>query len=367
MQGRGVADRTPVDEVGHNELDRLRSCLADMPLILAVADRAARYVWSYNPHPDVDLPMELGKTDVELRAHPSGRTLYELKRRVLASGRAYVEELELPAGDRARTFEITASPLLEDGVTVGVSTVAIDLTSLRASNEARTRLREEQLRLVSHDLRQPLNVIAIAASRLASVVEVGSPAGLLSDCIMSSVRAMSRVLEDILESGQWETGGVLLRREPTDIAAYLRESFTAGVTPDGLLRLRLDVDGSCVVDIDRSKFGRAVLNLVDNALKFSPVDSPVLVRVGCEAGVLRVRVSDQGPGLDDETAAHAFDKYRASVSSRASGGKGLGLYCARLVIEAHGGTCRVESELGRGATFVIELPYSISSESRPRR
>ena len=338
-----------------------------MPLILAVVDRAARYVWSYNPHPDVDVPMVVGKTDLEQRAHPSGRMLYELKRRVIASGQAYVEELELPASDGPRTFEITASPLLEDGVTVGVSTVALDLTSLRACNEARTRLREEQLRLVAHDLRQPLNVIAIAASRLASVVEVGSPAGLLSDCIMTSVRAMSRVLEDILESGEWETGGVLLRREPTDIAAYLRETFTAGITPDGLLRLRLDVEGSCVVDIDRSKFGRAVLNLVDNALKFSPVDSPVLVRAACEAGLLRVLVSDHGPGLDHDTAAHAFDKYRASMGSRASGGKGLGLYCARLVVEAHGGTCKVESEFGRGATFVIELPHSLGSESRPRR
>jgi signal transduction histidine kinase len=339
-------------------LDQLRSCFAHMPLILAVSDREGRYVWSFNPHPQVELGVELGKTDLELRAHPSARALYALKRRVISSGEMCVEELELPASDGPRTFEVTAAPLLEQGVLIGVSTVALDLTSLRASNEARTRLREEQLRLVSHDLRQPLNVIAMAAGRLASVAEVGSPVGLLSECITTSVRAMSRVLEDILESGEWETGGILLHREPTDIAAYLRETFTAGITPDGLLRLQLDIDHSCVVDIDRSKFGRAVLNLVDNALKFSPTDAPVRVWVGCQANTLRVIVSDLGPGLDGDTAAHAFDKYHASVGSRASGGKGLGLYCARLVVEAHGGSCKVESEAGSGAVFTIELPHS---------
>lgn len=345
-----------MDELGHIELNRLRSCLVHMPLILAVADRAARYVWRYSPHPDVDLAIEIGKTNLELPAHASTRALHELALRVINSGQTCAEELELPGSDGPRNFEITASPLLEDGVTVGVTMVALDLTSLRASYEARARLQEEQLRLVSHDLRQPLNVIAVAAARLASIVEAGSPAGLLSDCITTSVRAMGRTLEDILESGEWETGGVLLRRQPTDIAAYLRETFTAGITPDGLLRLRLEVDGACVADIDRSKFGRAVLNLVDNALKFSSIDTPVQIHVSRQAGVLRVIVSDQGPGLDGETAAHAFDKYRASLGSRASGGKGLGLYCARLIIQAHGGRCTVESKPGRGATFSIELP-----------
>ncbi|MFO7565644.1 MAG: PAS domain-containing sensor histidine kinase [Enhygromyxa sp.] len=362
-----MANRNAFDRASEHELSHLRSCLAHAPTILAVADRAARYLWLYNPQAEFDPAQALGKTDLELDPHPCARALYELKRRVIETEMTCVEELELPGRGGPRAFEVTASPLIEDGVLIGVSTVGLDITTLREANEARTRLREEQLRLISHDLRQPLNVISLAASRLATVVEAGSPVGVLSECISSSVRAMTRVLEDILETGEWETGGVLLRREPTDVGAFLRETFTAGVTPDGLLRVRLEIDGPCVANIDRSKLGRAVLNLLDNALKFSPPEAPVLVRVSCGEGLLRIVVSDEGPGLDKQTAAQAFDKYQASPGSRASGGKGLGLYCARLIVEAHGGSCRVESGPGGGASFSIELPHPAPASAVDQR
>lgn len=357
MQDGPVANRGPIESTSAHELGRLRSCLGHTPTILAVADRAARYLWLHNPHAEVDPDQVIGKTDVEIDSHPSARALYELKRRAIETEMTCVEELELPTRAGERAFEFTVSPLIEDGVLVGVSTVGLDITALREANAERTRQREEQLRLISHDLRQPLNVIAIAATRLASVVEAGSTVALLGECIHKSVQAMTRVLDDILETGEWETGAVLLHREPTDLGAFLREAFTAGITPDGLLRVQLEVDGPCAVDLDRSKFGRAVLNLVDNALKFSPVDRPVHVRVGVVEGLLRIAVGDQGPGLDRPAAAQAFARYQASARSRVSGGRGLGLYCARLIVEAHGGHCRVESEPGRGATFFIELPH----------
>jgi signal transduction histidine kinase len=334
------------------ELRYLRSCLARLPLLLTVSDRAARYVWTFNGHIGFGFDSMLGKTNLELGDHPSLRVLHELELRALATGETLCEELELPTSDGTRVLELTIAPLIERSMRVGISMIGVDI----AQSEARTRLREEQLRLIAHDLRQPLNVIAIAAARLASVVDPDSPVSSLSESINASVHAMSRVLEDILETGEWETGGVLLRREPTEIGSFLRKTFTASVAPEGLLRLRVETQGVCEAEIDRAKLGRAVLNLVDNALKFSEGYSPVLVRAGREAGVLRIAVSDEGPGLDPEIARHAFDKYQASNGSRASGGKGLGLYAARLIVEAHGGRCRVVSLPGQGAIFSIELP-----------
>lgn len=351
----GVAERSHSDRRRETELRHLRSCLAQLPLLMSISDRAARYVWWFEGRVSLGFSGMLGKTIVELGEHPSFRLLHDLELRTLATGQTACEELELPTADGTRIFEVTIAPVIEGGARVGVSMVAIDV----AQSEARNRLREEQLRLIAHDLRQPLNVIAIAAARLAAVVDHDSPVSSLSESINASVQAMSRVLEDILETGEWETGGVLLRREPTELGTFLRETFTASVAPEGLLRLRLEVGRDCRAEVDRAKLGRAVLNLVDNALKFSDAEAPVVVSAGREAGILRIAVSDQGPGLDPETADHAFDKYKASTGSRASGGKGLGLYAARLIVEAHGGQCRVVSLPGQGATFSIELPTRV--------
>ncbi len=220
--------------------------------------------------------------------------------------------------------------------------------------EFQVRRREEQLRLLAHDLRQPLNVLALAADRLASVVEHDAEARPLSESINASIRAMSRVLEDILEAD--ERDAVSVRRERVEIGPFLRELLTGSVAPEGLLRLRVEFAGACTVEADPTKLGRALLNLVDNALKFSPADAPVVIQVGREAGVLRIAVSDSGPGLTGEDAARAFDRGRASQGSRAAGGRGLGLYAARLIAEAHGGRCEVASAPGQGAIFAIELP-----------
>lgn len=344
-----------------------RRCLAQWPVVLAVSDRAARYVWIYGPYFNCDSSDPIGKTDVELADNPGTHALFELKQRVLAAEQSFVEEIEVIFGGQPRVYEITASPLHEDGVLVGVSTVGLDVTTRRAASEIRCKMREEQLRLISHDLRQPLNVIGMVASRLASDVASGPLVVSLSDRIKSNVRSMSRVIEDILDSDKPGGGELELHCEPTALGPFLCEILQSGVTPDSLTRVHLEIASAGLVRLDRGKISRAVLNLIDNALKFSPPNTPITVRVTREDSGIRIAVTDQGVGLDRQTAAAAFEKYWASPGSRASGGKGLGLYSARLIVEAHGGHCRVESVPGRGATFWIELSNSDAEQRRVRR
>ena len=328
-------------------------------MVLAVTDQAARYVWVYNAPADFDEAAVIGKTDVEVLDNAGMRALYGLKQRVLSTEQVLSEEIMFPIGGDHRVYEVTASPLYEERVLTGVATVGLDITGRRTASEQRALAREEQLRLVSHDLRQPLNVINLIASRLAS--ESDGLIGSLGERIKANVQIMSRALEDILDVGEAEHGAVTLRCEPTELRAFLFETLSFGLTRDELARVRVDFgSGSCAaaaqVSLDRVKIGRVVLNLVGNALKFSPSHTPVVIHVTSEGEVIRIAVIDQGPGLDRTTAEAAFKKYWASLRSRVSGGKGLGLYAARLIVEAHGGRCRVDSAPGQGATFWFELP-----------
>jgi signal transduction histidine kinase len=341
------------------DLQGFRRCLGSLPVMLASTDRSARYLWLHAPQLELPHAKVVGKTDLELgNGGPGARALYELKLEVLRSEQTLVDELVLEfAGDR--TFEITAAPRIEAGAVVGVSTLALDVTDRRATTQTLAHAREEQLRLLSHDLRQPLNVISMIACRLSSTVEAGSLIDALCGRIQATARAMSRALEDVLDAGAFEVGAIVVHREPTPLGPFLRETLDYGVAPDKLAQVELEVTTLGAVEIDRAKLGRAVLNLVDNALKFSPSGAPVRVCARRFNGKIQISVSDQGPGLDGPEA-RVFERYQASARSRALGGKGLGLYCARMIVEAHGGACRVDTAPGRGATFWIELPWIAS-------
>jgi signal transduction histidine kinase len=335
------------------DLQGFRRCLGPLPVILASTDRSARYLWLHAPQLEIPHAKVVGKTDLELGDGPGARALHELKLEVLRSEQTLVDEFALEyAGNR--TFEVTAAPRIEAGAVVGVSTLALDVTDRRASTLADAR--EEQLRLLSHDLRQPLHVISMIACRLSSTVETGSLIDALCGRIQATARAMSRALEDVLDAGASEVGAIVLHREPTPLGPFLRETLDYGVAPDKLAQVELEVTTLGAVEIDRAKLGRAVLNLVDNALKFSPSGAPVRVCARRFNGKIQISVSDQGPGLDGPES-RVFERYQASARSRALGGKGLGLYCARMIVEAHGGACRVDTAPGRGATFWIELPW----------
>jgi signal transduction histidine kinase len=131
------------------------------------------------------------------------------------------------------------------------------------------------------------------------------------------------------------------------------------VPPDLRERFRLEVAGQMpAVWVDPARLERVMANLLGNAAKYSPPPLPVVVRARAHEGRVVVSVSDQGPGLAPDDAAHIFDKYYRTKQGSASDAKGLGLglYISRLIVEAHGGHIWVESEPGRGAAFCFSLP-----------
>ncbi len=110
------------------------------------------------------------------------------------------------------------------------------------------------------------------------------------------------------------------------------------------------------VSADPERLERAIVNLITNALKYSPPDRPVDVAVARRGEEAVISVRDQGPGIPPEEQPYLFQRYYRAKASRKTEGLGLGLYITRLVVEAHSGRVWVESEVGQGSTFYVALP-----------
>jgi signal transduction histidine kinase len=125
----------------------------------------------------------------------------------------------------------------------------------------------------------------------------------------------------------------------------------------GRITIETDDDRPYVVLADASRFERVVANLLTNALKYSPVDAPVTVRLSRKGSDVELDVVDRGIGIAPDSVKMLFDRYHRTAAGKArAGGLGLGLYIARLIIDAHGGRIDVSSEVGKGSTFTVILP-----------
>jgi signal transduction histidine kinase len=222
--------------------------------------------------------------------------------------------------------------------------------------ELADRQREEFLALISHELRHPVAAIATIAESLADTPGLGARETRALEGLRAQARSLAWMAEEVLQVARMETGMLKPRLSRVDlgllVGALLRQAPQAE-------RLRLEAEADVHVDVDPELIGRAVDNLVRNALKYSPGGTEVTlgVRSDGEQAVLEVR--DEGMGLRQEDIAQLFKKYGRLVPQKAGTmeGIGLGLYLTRLLVEAHGGTISATSAgLGKGATFTIRLP-----------
>ncbi len=262
---------------------------------------------------------------------------------------------------------VTAAPVFGHGGSVrgGVSTLQ-DVTTRHELD----RLREEYVSLISHDLRNPLHTISLRVGLLRRALKerrLGREEA-ITESIQHSVAWMSSMIEQLLEGSRLESHRETLRREPQDVARFLEEVMERDVPPDARERFHLEVQGTLpTVWVDAARLERVVANLLSNAAKYSPGAQPVTVRARLQQGQVVVSVTDQGPGLTPEDAAHVFDKYFRTQKSGAldAKGLGLGLYISRLIVEAHGGRIWVETEPGKGSTFCFSLPVEPPEEHPP--
>jgi PAS domain S-box-containing protein len=244
--------------------------------------------------------------------------------------------------------------------------LAVENASLyRAARQAVTA-RDEMVAVLSHDLRNPLNAVLIAATVLTDYGDserLGERDRKQVDVIRRSAEQMTALVNDLLEVSALESGTVRVEARPTPAATLLAaamEMFTTAAEQAGVVLTCEPPDSPPPVLADYGRMLQVVSNVVGNALKFTP--SGGAVTLGAERAVEYVRfwVRDTGPGIAAEHLPKLFDRFWQARRGM-HGGTGLGLAIARSILEAHGGQIWVESERGAGSTFHFTLPVAAKS------
>jgi signal transduction histidine kinase len=225
---------------------------------------------------------------------------------------------------------------------------------LQSADEQRRRLLSD----VTHELRTPLTVIQGNVEGMLDGVYLPDQAHL--KLILEETQVLSRLVEDLRTLALSDSGALVLRREPTDLAELVRDAAATSRAQADAAGLAIDVELSSdlpLLLLDPARMRQVVLNLLANAMRYTPGGGTIVVRVRMTAGggkkEVVLEVEDTGPGIAPEDLPHVFDRF---YKARDSSGMGLGLSIARSLVEAHGGAISAQSPFGRGTTIRVILP-----------
>lgn len=236
--------------------------------------------------------------------------------------------------------------------------------SSREQAEVLMRAKDDFLAMVSHELKNPLNMIQLKAETLLRSKEAQESPDIL-DGAMAIVRAVGmqgRIIDDLLDLSRLRTGKLALAAARINLRAIAMQVIAAFRQPAAQRGLQLGMDSAspdCMAWADPVRVEQILWNLVGNAVKFTSRGGHVLVGVTVDADWARIRVEDDGEGIDPGALAHIFDMFRQGSDARRHAGQGLGigLSLVRQLVELQGGTVSAASAgLGRGACFTVTLP-----------
>ena len=238
-----------------------------------------------------------------------------------------------------------------------------ELESANVKLRELAELKEEFLAVTTHDLRSPLTVISGVISFFSSgrLGELTPEQQHMVSMMERNTHNLIELVNDLLESAKLESGTLQLDFEPVNLAALtgeVCETLHPVAAEKGIaLDCRPD-ENLPPARADRAKLRRVLVNLVSNALKFTPKGGRVEVSSARDGGALRVTITDTGVGIPAEDLPYLFDKYEQARSraTRSEKGTGLGLYITRQLVELHGGEIGVRSEVGKGSTFSFTIP-----------
>jgi PAS domain S-box-containing protein len=358
LQARAIVHRSRDKQHGLEELVQSLDARRAVPRFLARAARSQQ-VWLFKSMAAARAfarPEELSDLEALARLGIHAFAIIPL----IARGRL-AGVLSLFFDESRPTLDDRDGPFLE---ALGRN-VALSLENARLYAQARRAIkaREDVLGIVSHDLNNPLAAIAVGAQllpRLSTDPTVREVAGRIT----SSTGWMQRLISDLLNFAKLEGDALALERRPEQLEAALREAIEICEAQAEAKNVRLEADiqpGLPGVFCDVFRIKQVLLNLLGNAIKFTPAGGVVRIAARASGNAIHASVSDTGPGISDADLAMIFERFWQAPAAREAGA-GLGLSIAKRIVEAHAGRIWAESRKGEGATFHFTLPAASQPE-----
>ncbi len=241
--------------------------------------------------------------------------------------------------------------------------VRLEMEGRLRVSEGATNAKDRALATLAHDIRSPLGAI----EGYCAVLEDGLY-GVMTEKQLHAIgrvrmsgRHLLSLLENVMDMARLTAGAMSVHAEPVNLVEIARDSVDILLPASFVKRqsLRLEVGGDVRVIGDAARIRQVLVNLIGNAVKFTPVDGTISVCLGkSSARLAELRVTDTGPGIPEADRAAIFEAYFRSAGTAGAAGVGLGLAISQALVEQMGGTLSVESELGKGSSFILRFPIA---------
>lgn len=363
-----ITEEKRLEEAGSTTEAKYRNLVETLPAIVYLGEYGDQGDWLYIS-PRVE--HVLGYTPAEWLAHPGPmNTLTHpedlpaaraAEERSLATGEPYRAEYRMQTKDGRWVWILDEASVVRDGEgrPLFMQGIMYDISERKRAEErllALDRLKDTLLHTLSHDLKEPLTAILGAASTLERLHQelTDEERTSLLRVVAARTRGMNTLLTDLLDLDRLDRGIAEPRRFPVD----LRVLATELVSQTHVLRGRpVELDVSrCVANVDAPKVERMLENLLSNAVRYTPPDGRVWLRVLEADGGAMLVVEDEGPGVPDEVKSSIFEPFQRGLDPSTLPGTGIGLSLVARFAELHGGRAWVEDRPGGGASFRIFLP-----------
>ncbi len=292
----------------------------------------------------------------EFLAPASPTPAHELRQQAVRADRPSMEVHLLSRENRTVVLEVKTRPIVVNGHLRGFQGIGRDVTERRQIDS----MKADFLAMVSHDMKNPVSIIVGYTEILLNDSQVDAACREMLVSIDSSARGLLHLIMNFLDLSKIESGVLRLHRTETSINDVLHQVVRYQGPLARVKRIELIEDLETVppLYVDRAQMDRVFVNLIGNAIKYTPPAGRVSVHSSSHNGTVEIRIRDTGPGIPADQQSLLFGKYQRLSPATQTEGTGLGLFIAKSMIDAHGGRVRVESAPHHGATFIVSLPVA---------